>query len=128
MDTPPVGFHRNLIQRRVRDLDTGVPAREGDGGASVLLGQRAHFGEVEEPLGIGLRLSGEARELRQPGADDHERQVELGAAVDGGDDRRQLLPREVLDLVDHDEDPTLALAGGLSDGDEEVGEVVGQAA
>ena len=67
---------------------------------TVVLSERADEGELEQPLGVGLGFTSEAGELRQTGAHEHDRQVELGRAVYGGDQSSQLGLAQVLDLVD----------------------------
>ena len=46
--------------------------------------------------------------------------------MDRGDQRPQLIAREVLHLVDGQQQASLLLASGFADGDEQVGEVLGE--
>ena len=95
--------------------------------------QRADLREVEQPLGVRLGVAHPAAQLRQPGADQDDRQPALRGAVQRGDQRGKLVLLDVLQLVDEHHQRGARLPGSrarrLEQGLEVVLEVavVGQA-
>ena len=123
--------------------EVGVPARRsahrgervlGPGRALPLgRGQQGplHAGRVEpvdpdvaeEPLGVGLRRRQHTRQVRQPGADQHQRLARLGQLVAGRAERRHVLRRQVLHLVDEHRHPGRHLGGQVGDVGEQLQQV-----
>ena len=79
---------------------------------------------LEQPLGVRLRRAELARERRQPGADERDRQLLLRELVEGHAERAHRHRLEVLHLVDEVDDALAAGARGLADLDEQLGQVV----
>ena len=71
-------------------------------------------------------VAGELSDLGQSGADHGDRQLALDHLVQGFDEGLQLRLAEELDLVEEQDNPSFALDRGFSEGDEAVGEVLGQ--
>ena len=89
-------------------------------------GEAADRRELEEPLGVRLGLAGQARDLREPGADQRHRQRPLHRFVERCDQGLEVGQGEELDLVEQKNDAGVAVARRLAQGDEDVGQVVGE--
>ena len=95
-----------LVVRRV--LGLGGHAQREVGGLAV---EPVDPLVAEEPLGVGLRGREHRRQVRQPGADDDQRQPGLADLVAGGAERGDVVGPEVLHLVDEDRDPASPVGG-----------------
>ena len=71
--------------------------------------------ENEQALGVRLGVAGRGDERRQPRGGHHERKLFLADPVESGDQRRQVSFRQVLALVDGEENPDASRLGQLSD-------------
>ena len=85
--------------------------------------QFADAREIEQPLGVRPRFSGQRRHLRQPRADQHDRQRELRRAVNRHDQTRELRAVEVLQFVDRQQHRRAPVARGFTERDHQRGEV-----
>ena len=78
---------------------------------------------AKEPLRVGLRRRQHRWQVRQSGADDDDRQPRLRDLVAGGADRRDVLGRQVLHLVDEDRDALADVRGEATHVAEQLDEV-----
>ena len=113
----------DLVKRVVLEPNALCGGGLGDGGAGVCGRERPDLFNVEEPLGVGLGAAHLAAELRQPCADHRHRQLALRDAVQRGDQRRQLLFVDVLQLVDEERHSGLRLLRRPADKLEQLGQI-----
>jgi len=92
----------NLFQRLGRNFGALVFDGFLDGTACGLRRKRPDFGEIEQTLGVGLRVAHAPSQLRQSRTDQHHRQAHLLGAVHGGDERGELGLLHMLQFVDED--------------------------
>ena len=71
-------------------------------------------GNLNSRSGVGLGLAGEPWQLRQPGADEGDRELPLHGAMEAGDQRLELAHVQELDFVEEEGDPGLAFLGGFA--------------
>lgn len=83
--------------------------------ARVLVLERAHVGEIEQPLGIGLRVAHSPAQLRQACPREHDRQPSLRPAMHRRDERRQFGLLHVLHLVHQDRQRGIGALRGQAD-------------
>ena len=119
----PPGVPENSLQRVVGEAHAlrrrRRPQRARGGGAVEL----ADLHEGEKPLRVGLRLPDLARQLRQAGADERDREAPLLAPVQGGDQRREIAARDVLQLVDEQYDRAVPPCRRFADDAQQVRQV-----
>ena len=66
------------------------------------------------------------RQLRQTGSDENDRQGQLNGPMNRADQCRKLGIRQVLNLIDCEQQATAAIVRGLADRDQQIGYVLGQ--
>ena len=94
---------RGSTHRRRRDLGTFVL----EAGCAIAVraarrGSGADLGEVEQTLGVRLRVAHPSTQLRQARAHEHDRQLALRGPMQRGDEGGQLILLHVLQLVDEE--------------------------
>ena len=108
-----------FVDRQALSLD-----RRCDRAARRWFRKRPDLREVEQALGIRLRASHAAAQLRQARAHERNRQLALGRAVQSRDQRRQLFFFHVLQLVDEQHERGAGTLRGSADRLEQRGQVV----
>ena len=119
----PGQFH-GPVERRGRPDNALVLGGTAQRQACVLGAQGADLGKVGEPLGVGLGPAGQTGQRRKPRTGHHERQLLLAHPVQADDQRRQVLPRQVLSLVDGQEHPNAGIPSHLSYLDKQVRQIL----
>jgi hypothetical protein len=75
---------------------------------------------AKEALGIAAGLDQARRKLRQPCADDRDRELKLPDAVESGQDCTQFIGIGELHLVEEERDACVCLSGSISEFEEDL--------
>ena len=97
--------------------------RLGEREQRIDLGERVDGAVVEEPLGVRLRGGQVRRQAREASTDDEPRQARLARPVARAAHRRHLVDRQLLHLVDEDDDADVILLRRRTDRFGEVDEI-----
>ena len=122
-----VGITAGLAEHELRRV--AVPRhvmfrrRLGEREQRVDLGEGVDGAVVEEPLGVRLRGGQVCRQAREAAADDEPRQARLARPVARAAHRRHLVDRQLLHLVDEDDDADVVLLRRRADRFGEVDEI-----
>ena len=108
-------LHDDQLQRVVRELDIFVARRFGERDACRCRRESTDLRVIEQPLGVRFRATHLTAELGQSRADEDDGQGALRRPMKGGDERGELLFRDVLQLVDEEDERRSCIACCFAD-------------